>query len=74
MEVREGSEFQFDRFYKEFGVGAGFGIRYDFSFFVIRFDVGIPLTNPRLPSGKRWIGNDIELRTTRFNFGLGYPF
>mgnify|MGYP000244672556 CR=1 FL=1 len=74
VEVREGSEFQFDRFYKEFGVGAGFGIRYDFSFFVIRFDVGIPLTNPRLPSGKRWIGNDIELRTTRFNFGLGYPF
>lgn len=74
VEQRPGGEFSFDRFYKEFGIGAGFGIRYDFSFFVIRFDVGIPLTNPRLPDGKRWIGNDIELRTTRFNFGLGYPF
>jgi hypothetical protein len=33
----------------------GYGLRLDFEFFVVRFDLGIPFTNPALPEGSRWI-------------------
>lgn len=41
--------------YKEIALSAGLGLRLDFNFFVVRFDLGIPLTNPALPEGSRWI-------------------
>lgn len=47
---------QFSRtWYKELGIAAGYGIRLDFSFFIVRCDVGFPLHNPGLPEGSRWI-------------------
>jgi outer membrane protein assembly factor BamA len=33
-------------FYREFGVGYGFGVRADFDFFLIRFDLGYKLFSP----------------------------
>ena len=36
-------------------VSAGVGLRVDFDFFIIRLDLGIPLTNPALPQGSKWI-------------------
>lgn len=73
---RAGALFGFYRFYKEIAVGTGFGTRIDLSFFIIRFDFGIPLHDPTLPLGERWFGNfeKLELRDFTFNFGIGYPF
>jgi hypothetical protein len=51
---RPGGQFS-KNWYKEIAVAAGYGLRLDFDFFVIRFDVGVPLTNPALPQGARWI-------------------
>ncbi len=51
---RPGSQFTKD-FYKEFAISAGAGLRLDFSFFVVRLDLGIPLTNPALPQNAKWI-------------------
>jgi outer membrane protein assembly factor BamA len=51
---RIGSQFS-GNFYKQLALSAGFGLRLDFSFFVIRLDLGIPLNNPALPDGARWI-------------------
>jgi hypothetical protein len=51
---RPGSRFS-SSWYKELGMALGYGLRLDFEFFVVRFDLGIPFTNPALPEGSRWI-------------------
>jgi len=73
---REGALFEWNRFYKEIALGTGFGARFDFSFFIIRFDFGVPLYDPHYPLGERWLGTfkDFEIRDLTFNFGIGYPF
>ncbi len=43
------------RFMKELGVSVGYGLRFDFNYFVLRFDLGIPIHNPGFPEGERWI-------------------
>lgn len=68
------TEFRFDRFYKELAVGAGFGIRYDFGFFVFRLDAGYKIYNPALLEGNRWTFNSLRLGDGILNFGIGYPF
>jgi len=42
-------------FYKQLSVSAGIGLRLDFTFFIIRVDMGFPVRNPALPDGSRWI-------------------
>lgn len=80
-EDRQGTQFNFDTFLGEFAVGAGFGIRLDASFFVLRFDVAFPLRKPYLPAGERWVVDDIDFSNSRwrsdnltFNIAIGYPF
>jgi len=41
--------------YKEIGVAAGVGIRLDLEYFIVRMDIGMPLMNPALPEGSKWI-------------------
>jgi len=38
----------------EIAIGSGIGLRYDFDFFVFRFDTGFKTYNPALPIGERW--------------------
>ncbi len=73
---REGALFEFDRFYKEVALGTGLGFRMDFSFFILRFDFGMPLYNPAFPENERWLAEFDELNFNDFtlNFGIGYPF
>ncbi len=54
-------------------VGSGFGIRYDFGFFVLRFDTGFKTYNPALEEGRRWF-NEIKIPKAVFNVGINYPF
>lgn len=42
-------------FMKELGVSVGYGLRFDFNYFVIRCDLGIPIHDPGFPEGERWI-------------------
>ena len=58
---------------KDAALGSGFGIRYDFSFFVIRFDLGFKTYNPANESGKKWF-NEYNLAHSVLNFGINYPF
>ncbi len=51
---RPGSKFSTD-FYKQIAVSGGVGLRIDLDFFVVRFDLGLPLSNPALPKGSQWI-------------------
>ena len=50
---------QFDReFYNDIAIGAGFGLRLDFDFFIIRFDLGFPVRDPSLPENEKWFFQD----------------
>ena len=63
------------RFYKEIAIGSGFGIRYDFSFFVLRLDAAVRIRDPQYTENNRWTFDKHPIRnTTILNFGIGYPF
>jgi outer membrane protein insertion porin family len=51
---RPGSKFS-SNWFREIALSGGVGIRYDLDFFIVRLDFGLPLTNPSLPDGARWI-------------------
>jgi len=57
----------------ELAIGTGFGVRYDFNFFVIRLDVGFKTYNPSYKIGSRWL-NDYNIDKAVFNIGINYPF
>lgn len=73
---REGAGFEVGRFYKELAVGTGLGTRAVFSFFVFRFDLGVPLRSPYPLGRSNWLpGNaGISGRDLTFNLAIGYPF
>ena len=74
VRVAQGGQFEFDRFYNELAVGAGLGIRFDFSFLVFRFDVGHKIRDPRFPTGERWQRLFTRSGQTVWNIAVGYPF
>jgi len=72
-----------DNLFKYMAVGTGFGLRLDFTYFILRLDLGLKLRNPypktdeqgyileevfwELPFKDSW-------RDVNLNLGLGYPF
>jgi len=73
---RPGTEFALTGFYKEIAIGTGAGLRYDFSFVIIRVDLGIKLHDPSMDVGSRWIPANSLLTKNNINiaFAIGYPF
>ena len=57
----------------ELAVASGFGIRYDFGFFVLRFDTGFKTHNPARDLGDRWF-KEYNFANAVFNIGVNYPF
>ena len=79
-ENRPGSQFTKD-FIKEIAVGVGFGLRFDFSFLVLRTDLSFPIRKPYLADGQRWAIDEIDVGSGSwrrenliFNLAIGYPF
>ncbi|MDE7073870.1 MAG: BamA/TamA family outer membrane protein [Odoribacter sp.] len=74
-EARPGGEFRLKGLAKEIALGTGFGVRYDFSYIVIRADLGVPIHAPYATgksgyyniSGSFWKGLVL-------NIAIGYPF
>ncbi len=76
-----GTPFKFSSFMNELAVGAGLGLRVDVSFFVLRFDLAMPLRKPWLPESDRWVINTIDFTDSDWrsqnlvlNIAIGYPF
>ena len=68
-------------FVQDLAIGTGAGLRFDFTYFVIRLDIGVPLRDPRLPAGDRWTfrykGTEYDKFIedyTNLNIAIGYPF
>lgn len=77
---KPGSQFTKD-FLKEIAVGLGAGLRFDFSFLVLRTDLAFPIRKPYLPNGKRWVLDEVNFgsgswrkENLLFNLAIGYPF
>ncbi len=80
-EFTPGGKFEWDNFYNQLAVGTGLGLRIDASFFVLRFDLGIPLRKPFLPQNDRWVFNNIDFGSSDWrrnnlilNIAIGYPY
>lgn len=73
---REGAVFKIDEFYKQIAVGSGFGLRFDFTYFLFRLDLGMKMRDPSLPAGKRIVPGNYSITGDHFNlsFAIGYPF
>ena len=69
-----GGKFTFPGFFSQIALDAGLGIRFDFDFFIFRFDPAISLRVPTYPEGDRWYFNKMQLSDIVWNFGIGYPF
>jgi outer membrane protein assembly factor BamA len=68
-------QFKVDKFYKEIAIGSGVGLRYDFSFFVLRLDGAMRVRDPQYAENKRWVFGKQTIRESAvLNFGIGYPF
>lgn len=58
---------------KDVAIGSGFGLRYDFDFFVLRFDIGFKTHDPSQNQSNRWF-RDYNFRNAVYNIGINYPF
>jgi outer membrane protein assembly factor BamA len=82
------ADLKLNRFYKDLAVSSGFGLRVDFSYFLLRFDLGFPLKDPRYgpyntgnpkaeqfysPNKYSWFVKDVWYKPV-FQFAIGYPF
>ncbi len=74
-ENRPGSQFNIHTFYNQLAVGTGFGLRFDFTFFVLRTDIGFPIRNPYETDGENWVlGTGEGFKSALFYLAIGYPF
>ncbi|MDD6026268.1 MAG: BamA/TamA family outer membrane protein [bacterium] len=73
-EDQPGGVFKFNKFYEQIALSYGLGIRMDFTYFLLRLDVGMKAHNPA--SGQeRWpLLHPDWGRDSAFHFSVGYPF
>ena len=73
-ENQPGGMFKFNRFYEQIAFSYGCGVRLDFTYFLLRLDLGFKAYNPA--SGQeRWpIIHPSWKRDATFHFSVGYPF
>ena len=69
-----GGKFDWSTFASQIAIDAGLGVRFDFDFFIFRFDPAIALKVPSYPSNDRWTFDKMQLKDIVWNFGIGYPF
>lgn len=75
-EEQSGGQFRFKDFYKQIAVAYGLGIRFNFDFFILRFDMGMKAINPAYNSNNEHyaIFHPDFSRDFAFHFAVGLPF
>ena len=75
-DVQPGGQFKLDEFYKQMAVAYGLGVRLNFDYFILRFDMGMKAVNPAYEDSKGhypFIHPDFG-RDFAFHFAVGMPF
>ena len=65
------TQFKFQNLYKQLGVSSGVGFRFDFNYFLLRFDVGFRFKRPDVLKNDGWQIPDINFKNL-FNSGANY--
>jgi len=70
-----GGYFRIDEFYKQIATAYGLGLRFDFTYFLIRLDMGVKAFDPSRTGDECWRFNHINWNDDfAFHFAIGYPF
>lgn len=73
-ENQPGGMFHFDTFWKQIALAYGIGLRLDFQYFLLRFDVGVKAHNPARGHEHWPLFHPSLSRDATFHFAVGYPF
>lgn len=73
-ENQPGGEFKFGKFYKQIAMSYGAGIRMDFTYFLLRFDLGMKAHDPARNREPWPLVHPNWKRDSAFHFAVGYPF
>ena len=75
-EEQPGGQFKLDEFYKQLAAAYGLGVRLNFYYFILRFDMGMKAVNPAYTNSREHfpithprLGRDFS-----FHFAVGMPF
>ena len=73
---RQNGELSSSRFLSEVALGAGLGIRFNFTYFILRLDGAVKLHDPALAESQRWVysSQKFSVKDINYNVGIGYPF
>lgn len=82
--------FAFKRAISDLAVSTGAGLRFDYGFFIFRFDVGLKIRDPQFKEKNRWVIQDFGNKRFKddfkskndgfrynflnYNLGIGFPF
>ena len=71
-----GGQFKFDKFYQQIAVAYGLGLRLNFDYFILRFDVGMKAINPAYETSRDHypLVHPNLKRDFAFHFAVGLPF
>jgi len=73
-ENQPGGMFRFNTFYKQIAAAYGIGLRMDFTYFLLRFDLGFKAHNPAMHQEEWPLIHPKWSRDANFHFSVGYPF
>ncbi len=68
---RPNTELSKENLWKGIAIGIGSGLRLNFSFFILRFDVAFPFKDPSKENPYKLA---LNWKKTNLNLGIGYPF
>ena len=68
------TDFKLNRLYRDLAMAGGTSLRFDFSYFLVRFDWAYKLKDPYYSQTNAGWLHDIRLKNGQFQLGIGYPF
>ena len=71
-----GGQFKINEFYKQIAVAYGLGLRLNFTYFILRLDMGVKAVNPAYTIRKEHfpLFHPRYARDVSFHFAVGLPF
>ena len=73
-ENQPGGVFKFSKFFEQLALSYGLGLRMDFTYFLVRFDVGMKAHNPASGQEHWPLVHPSLKRDAELHFSIGYPF